>query len=285
MVWSEQEWMAFERETRKQLNGVTSDDEARELIVRRARTVMRNYTTSFYLVSRFLPRTKSDRVEIIYAAVRYPDEVVDTFPLAPSEKHQRLDAWSAAYKAALDAPSILDAVRRDVPSFPSAFADLVKTAGIPHEHYRAFLGAMRRDIEPRPYDTLQDLIDSYIYGSAIVVGFFLAYAYDARSPNQFQRVLDSARDLGIALQLTNFLRDVAEDARRGRLYLPVDLLREEGIEVKAAMDVLRKIVIANIPFYCIFMWSDKWRLAHEDIDSAAKRDSKFCRGVGSTPGG
>ena len=114
MVWSEQEWMVFERETRKQLNGVTSDDEARKLIVRRARTVMRNYTTSFYLVSRFLPRTKSDRVEIIYAAVRYPDEVVDTFPLTPSQKHRRLDAWSAAYKAALDAPSILDAVRRDV---------------------------------------------------------------------------------------------------------------------------------------------------------------------------
>ena len=97
---------------------------------------------------------------------------------------------------------------------------------------------MRRDIEPRPYDTLQDLIDSYIYGSAIVVGLCLAYAYDAGSPDQFQRALDSARDLGIALQLTNFLRDVAEDARRGRLYLPVNLLREEGIELKAAMDIL-----------------------------------------------
>ena len=185
MVWTEQEWTAFEQEIREQLNGVTSDEEARELIARRARTVMRNYTTSFYLVSRFLPRTKSDRVEIIYAAVRYPDEVVDTFPLAPSEKYQRLDAWSAAYQAALDAPSILNAIRRDIPSFPSAFADLAKRTGIPREHYQSFLEVMRRDIEPRPYDTLQDLIDSYIYGSAIVVGFFLPTRMTPARPTNF----------------------------------------------------------------------------------------------------
>ena len=86
------------------------------------------------------------------------------------------------------------------------------------------------DVRPRPFGTLDDLIESYIYGSAIVVGYFLTYVYGASGEGSFDRALASARDLGIALQLTNFLRDVGEDQRRGRLYLPLDMLRAEGIE-------------------------------------------------------
>jgi 15-cis-phytoene synthase len=105
----------------------------------------------------------------------------------------------------------------------------VRDAGIPAEHYRSFLDAMSQDASPRPYATLDDLIDSYIYGSAIVVGTFLAYVYGPCRPGDFGRALQSARHLAIALQLTNFLRDVGEDQRRGRVYLPQDLLRREGI--------------------------------------------------------
>ncbi|MDQ6708850.1 MAG: squalene/phytoene synthase family protein, partial [Acidobacteriota bacterium] len=75
-----------------------------------------------------------------------------------------------------------------------------------------------------------DLIETYIYGSATVVGYFLAYVYGASSPSAFERALKSARNLGIALQLTNFLRDVDEDRRRGRLYLPLDFLDRAGVE-------------------------------------------------------
>ncbi|HKP12090.1 MAG TPA: squalene/phytoene synthase family protein, partial [Blastocatellia bacterium] len=102
-------------------------------------------------------------------------------------------------------------------------------AAIPPEHYRAFIEAMRRDIRPRPFATLDDLIDSYIYGSAIVVGYFLTHVYGASHARLFGRALAAARSLGIALQLTNFLRDVREDQRRGRVYLPQDMLRGEGI--------------------------------------------------------
>jgi phytoene synthase len=85
---------------------------------------------------------------------------------------------------------------------------------------------MRLDVEPRVYSTLDDLIDSYVYGSAIVVGYFLAYVYGG---SDFPRILESSRSLGIALQLTNFLRDVGEDQRRGRVYLPLDMLHAEGL--------------------------------------------------------
>jgi phytoene synthase len=88
---------------------------------------------------------------------------------------------------------------------------------------------MRRDVYPRPFETLDDLIDQYIFGSAIVVGYFLTHVYGARRPSDFERALGCAKNLGIALQLTNFARDVVEDARRGRLYLPLDRLRDVGL--------------------------------------------------------
>lgn len=239
MVWTEQQWIELEKESQRLVHGLADERIVLRRLTRRARIVMRTYTTGFFLVSRFLPKLKRDAVEIIYAAVRYPDEVVDTFPLSGGEKRQRLDACAKAYEDGLAADSALDALRRGVPCFYAAWTQLVKSAGIPAEHYRAFLGAMRRDIEPRPFETLHDLIDSYIYGSAIVVGYFLTHAYGSATPAQFPEALQSARDLGIALQLTNFLRDVAEDARRTRLYLPLDWLREEGVVPSQPSDVLR----------------------------------------------
>jgi phytoene synthase len=191
---------------------------------------MRTYTTSFFIVSRFLPRHKRDRVEVIYAAVRYPDEVVDSFPLSADDRFCRIEEWAAAYETALACGSLRESLEKGVPCFLAGFREVMRDGGIPPEHYRAFLDAMRLDVQPRPFQTLEDLINAYIYGSAIVVGYFLTYVYGASAPERFPQALESARDLGIGLQLTNFLRDVGEDQRRGRMYLPQDLLRAEGIE-------------------------------------------------------
>ncbi|MBC7910416.1 MAG: squalene/phytoene synthase family protein, partial [Pyrinomonadaceae bacterium] len=184
------------------------------VIVKQARLVMRTYSTSFFIVSRFLPATKRDQVEAIYAAVRYPDEVVDTFPIAPPERLRLLNRWSGWYEEGLKAPTIGAALEKGVPCFLASFTRVVRERGIPPEHYRAFLDAMRRDVTPRPFETLDELIENYIYGSAIVVGYFLAYVYGSKTEADFQSALRSARDLGIALQLTNFLRDVSEDQKR-----------------------------------------------------------------------
>jgi phytoene synthase len=198
-------------------------------IARQARAVLRAYSTSFFIVTRFLPPAKRAQVEVIYAAVRYPDEVVDTFSLSPEERLQHLRQWAESYERALHDTSTRASVQAGAPCFVAAFAEVVRRAGIPPEHYRAFLDAMRRDAQPEPFATLEDLIDNYIYGSAIVVGYFLTHVYGAVSPEHWPRALASARALGIALQLTNFLRDVGEDARRGRVYLPGDMLRDAGI--------------------------------------------------------
>ncbi|MCC6489052.1 MAG: phytoene/squalene synthase family protein [Candidatus Hydrogenedentes bacterium] len=228
-VWSQADWRRIERDLITAATNAPGDDEAWSVIARQARAVLQQYSTSFFAVTRFLPPRKRAQVEVIYASVRYPDEIVDTFPLGAAERLRCLEEWRDGYDQGLRARRLHDALGEGVPPFLAAFTRVVRETGIPEDHYRSFLDAMRLDVEPRPFSSLSDLIDSYIYGSAIVVGFFLTHVYGPASPRDFDRALESARNLGIALQLTNFVRDVGEDQRRGRQYLPLDLLAEEGI--------------------------------------------------------
>ena len=236
LVWSRQDWAEIDRQTRVEALASGHPEGAWNIVARRSRTVLKTFSTSFFIVTRFLPPAKRAMVEAIYAAVRYPDEIVDSFPITKQQRTELLDLWSLGYETALQSDNLLQSLREGVPCFVAGFAEVVRRAGIPPEHYRAFLDAMRLDIEPRQFADLDDLIESYVYGSAIVVGYFLTYVYGSPTREDFPRALDSARDLGIALQLTNFLRDVAEDQRRGRVYLPVDMLRAEGIEEVDATD-------------------------------------------------
>jgi phytoene synthase len=235
-IWSQETWERIEQETRSCALAAASEEECWEVLTRQARAVMRTYSTSFFIVTRFLPPAKRAQVEAIYAAVRYPDEIVDTFPLTQTQRETLLGEWEERYVAALRAKTLRESLEAGAPCFIAGFADVVRRAGIPREHYRAFLDAMRLDVWPRWFETLDDLIESYIYGSAIVVGYFLTHVYGSPTPGDFDRALRSARDLGVALQLTNFLRDVTEDQRRGRVYLPQEMLRDEGIEEMDAAD-------------------------------------------------
>jgi phytoene synthase len=151
----------------------------------------------------------------------------------------------------------------------AGFSEVVRRADIRPEYYHSFLDAMAADANPRPYETLDDLIDNYIYGSAIVVGYFLAHIYGSATPGDWNRTMESSRNLGIALQLTNFLRDVAEDQRRGRVYLPQDMLRAEGIceldsmkpaQAEPLKRVLRRLVAIAESYY---------RRSEEDLDAFA----------------
>ena len=245
-IWSQADWQHLETQIRTQALAAPSDADAWKLIVKQARNVLRAYSTSFFVVTRFLPPHKRAQVEAIYAAVRYPDEIVDTFPLSQAQRTQLLEEWAAQYETALGRPSLQAMLQADVPVFLASFVKVVQDAGIPPQHYRAFLDAMRLDVWPRGFRTLDDLIDSYIYGSAIVVGYFLAFVYGENKRGDFDRALDSARDLGIALQLTNFLRDVAEDQKRGRIYLPQDMLQYEGIIAMDAADPQQQAALSRV---------------------------------------
>lgn len=244
--WNQEQWRQLETALRLELIAPSNEKAAWKQVTRAARRVMARYSTSFFIVSRFLPPCKRDRVEVIYASVRYPDEVVDTFDIPNEQRFQRLNEWSRDYEKALELLDWREAVSEGVTPFLAAFGKVVCEASIPPEHYRAFLAAMRMDVTPRPFETLDDLIESYVYGSAIVVGYFLAHVYGSATPELMPDALACSRDLGIALQLTNFIRDVKEDRRRGRVYLPQELLRAADADMERLDDPAHRKRVINV---------------------------------------
>jgi phytoene/squalene synthetase len=158
--WSERDWTRLEQRTRARALQAASETAAWEIIIREARAVLRAYSTSFFIVTRFLPPAKRAQVEASYAAVRYPDEIVDTFPLTAEEQSALLDLWAAQYEKGLAARSIKEALKREVPCFLASFTRVVRDTAIPPEHYRSFLQAMKLDVWPRRFSTLDDLIES-----------------------------------------------------------------------------------------------------------------------------
>jgi 15-cis-phytoene synthase len=229
-VWSIDDWHALDSRVRSRALRASSEQAAWNVIARASKDVLKRYSTSFFLVTRFLPAHKRQAVETIYAAVRYPDEIVDTFPFTPEQRTALLADWRDGFHAATMEPSLRASLRRDVPVFAAAFAETCRRASIPAQYYESFLDAMERDIEPQPYETLNDLIDNYVYGSAVVVGYFLTHVYGPSSPSSFTRARAAARDLGIALQLVNFSRDLYGDALGGRIYAPRDILAGEQVK-------------------------------------------------------
>lgn len=244
--WSEEYWAHREQALRRRVLSAQTEREAWRAVARDAREVLRAYSTGFFTVTRFLPPAKRRHVEAIYAAVRYPDEIVDTFPWSAGTRLARLNEWRAQYERALAYTDVREMVADGAPCFLAGFVRVMWESGIPADHYRAFLDAMALDVRPRAYATLDDLVESYIYGSAIVVGYFLAHVYGPANDTPFSATLQSARHLGIALQLTNFLRDTAEDQARGRQYLPVDMLSQEGISRLDTTDVRQHEAIARV---------------------------------------
>ena len=245
-AWSEDEWNRHDAAAARAACACRTDRDAGEVIRRHARRVLRTYSTSFFMVTRFLPAAKRGRVEVLYAAVRYPDEIVDTFPLDAGARLARLDGWARAFDTALALPSPRAALHAGIPPILAAWAQVVRELGIPPRYYHDFLGAMRLDACPQTFATLDDLVERYVYGSAIVVGYFLAYVYGPAPGRGLDAALASARDLGVALQLTNFIRDVGEDARRGRVYLPQDALTREGIARLDAADPAQHAALARV---------------------------------------
>lgn len=183
------------------------------------RAINQHYGRTYYFSTRFFPPHLRPAVHALYAWVRYPDEWVDNpGGLSIGAQRDKLRQWRDA---------TADAVKTGRSGHPvlAAWADAARRHDVPVAFMCDFLDAMEMDLTRSTYDTFEEL-QRYTWGSASAVGLMMCYLVDARIP----KALPHAADLGLAMQLTNFLRDVGEDWReRKRIYLPLEDLRRFGV--------------------------------------------------------
>lgn len=181
------------------------------------RQLLRRHARSFHAASLLLPRRVRDPACVLYGFCRLADDAVDVHggrAEAIALLHQRLDR---AY-AGRPLPTPAD----------RALAWVLQAHGMPRALPEQLLQGLAWDAEGRRYETLDDLLH-YAARVAGTVGAMMAVLMGARTPAALAR----ACDLGVAMQLTNIARDVGEDARMGRLYLPLQWLRQAGITPEA----------------------------------------------------
>lgn len=187
------------------------------LDVRACRRLLQGNARSFHAASLLLPRRVRDGACALYAFCRVADDAVDVEhggAQAVAQLRARLDAVYSGRPA----PNVAD----------RALAHVVATHPIARPLFDALIEGFAWDAEGRCYDTEDDLLD-YAARVAGSVGAMMAALMGVRSAEAVAR----ACDLGVAMQLSNIARDVAEDARIGRLYLPLQWLRDAGIDPQA----------------------------------------------------
>jgi phytoene synthase len=189
----------------------------------------RTHGRSYYLATKLLPAWKRRHVHALYGFTRYTDDIVDAGGDSGGPvRAARLGRWADQFYAAIEgtrapADPVLRAVRHTIAAFGLSRAD-----------FDAFFASMRMDLHVRAYADYAALLE-YMEGSAAVIGTMmlpiLLAPDDGPRPvaAAADRAREPARQLGLAFQLTNFIRDVAEDLDRGRVYLPVADLESFGV--------------------------------------------------------
>ena len=171
--------------------------------------------SSFYYSFLFLPPERRRAITALYAFCREVDDVVDEVS-DPDIARTKLAWWRQE----------IGSVYSGSPQHPVAIAlrSVVADFALPQERFQTVIDGMAMDLDRNRYLDFADL-ERYCHCVAGVVGLMSAEIFGYANPATRQY----ARDLGIAFQLTNIIRDVGEDARRGRIYLPQDELARHGV--------------------------------------------------------
>jgi phytoene synthase len=177
--------------------------------------------SSFYYSFLFLPPDRRRAITALYAFCREVDDVVDEVS-DPTLARTKLAWWRSEVSATF----------MGAPQHPVALAlkPVVAQYRLPEEHFQTVIDGMAMDLDRSRYFDFTEL-ERYCHCVAGVVGLMSAEIFGYVNPATRQY----ARDLGIAFQLTNIIRDVGEDARRGRIYLPQDELTAHGVTASAIL--------------------------------------------------
>jgi phytoene synthase len=199
-------------------------------LVRLSETIISKGSKSFAAAARLFDRETRAGAYLLYAWCRHCDDVIDgqelgfaSAPRTPAQMRASLEELRTQTRDALAGKPMSD------PIF-AAFQEVVRRHRIPERHAFELLDGFAMDVEGRDYETIEDTL-SYCYHVAGVVGVMMSYVMGARDA----ATLDRACDLGMAFQLTNIARDVVDDAKVGRIYLPRAWLAEAGIPPDAIL--------------------------------------------------
>lgn len=184
------------------------------------RLIVRQHARTFWIASRFLPADKQRAAFALYAFCRTADDIVDTAPHAATRTTQLLELRHQLF-AALDGRAVGPVFRE--------LARAVERYHVPHGVLVELVDGVARDCAPVRYTSWGQL-STYCEGVASSVGEMCTYVFGVTGGSEHLRLArQHARTLGVAMQLTNILRDVGEDARNGRCYLPDEDLAKFGI--------------------------------------------------------
>lgn len=214
-----------------------------------ARETIARHSRSFALASALLGRRLRDQTSVLYTWCRRADDAVDVAA-------NRSDAVRALAVLRHELDDVYAGAARE--PVLSVFAEVVRTRAIPRAYPEALLDGMAMDVADTRYETLDELL-TYCWRVAGVVGLMMSHVFGVSD----ERALLRAAHLGIAMQLTNICRDVAEDWSRGRIYLPDELLVERGVNglraelgtplprsaIPAIGDVVRELLILADRYY------------------------------------
>jgi 15-cis-phytoene synthase len=186
----------------------------------RCRQLHARHGRTYYLATLLLPRWKRRHVHALYGFARYADEIVDDLgsTLDRAGQAAALDAFRRRFLAGLQGAPV------DDPVLP-AVLHTVRAFDLEVGDFEQFLASMAMDLRVDGYRSYQELC-GYMEGSAAVIGTMMAPILESTDPPAAR---EHARQLGLAFQLTNFIRDVSEDYRRGRVYLPAEDLERFGV--------------------------------------------------------
>jgi phytoene synthase len=188
-------------------------DAALQKAYKYAEAITASHSKSFHFASGLLPEEKRSAVRALYAFCRTVDDIVDE--PSDDERESQLDYWRGMVEHASFSDNDLVAV---------AWADTIARCHIPHHYALQLIDGVARDLLQLRYQTFDDLA-TYCYGVASTVGLMSMHIIGFKTND----AIPYAIKLGVALQMTNILRDVGEDYRNGRLYLPREELAFYGI--------------------------------------------------------
>lgn len=216
--------------------------------------------SSFYYSFMFLPPDRRRAITALYAFCREVDDLVDE-NLDENVARTSLAWWHTE----------VNAVYKGTPQHPvtRALVPVVKQYNLPQNHFHEIIDGMEMDLQQHRYADFVAL-QKYCYRVASIVGMLAAKIFGYTDPD----TIKYAQDLGLAFQLTNIIRDVGEDARRGRIYLPLEELNLFDVSTN---DILQGQESENFQKLMQFQIDRAHRYYHQAFEQLPSADRKAQR--------